>query len=231
MPHLALSILGVVTSGQPLQQNGLTVAVFVISALLGMVLATYIQLIIGQSTERQRLIVDLESARQELTERERLAGALKERQRLAPEIHDILAQSLISIIMHVETVENDISTESDGGRDAVHRASVIARESLCEARRSVHGLRPEALEDTSLPDALRRIAHSVSEDGPVMASTTVTGTIRPLHPEVDVALLRVAQEATTNVRRHADPCRMALMLSYVEDSVILDVRDDGAGTD
>lgn len=220
----------VAASGQPIQDNVITIAVFVIPALLGMGLAYYIHSIIGESVQRRQLIVELEATRLELAQRERLAGTLEERQRLAREIHDTLAQSLISIIMHLETAAADVPAPSPG-RDSLLRATAITRASLDEARRSVHGLRPDALEGASLTDALHRLAASTAEDGAIVASATITGTIRPLGAETEVALLRVAQEATANVRRHAGPCRMALTLSYVQDAVILDVRDNGVGMD
>ncbi len=221
--------LQIAYSGQSLQANGVTVAAFVLPALLGMGLTYYIHSIIAQSAERRELIVELEATRRTLAERERLAGALQERQRLAGEIHDTLAQSLISIVMHLETADSLLPAEANSGREAIHRATAIARDSLSEARRSVHDLRPDALEGTSLPDALRRVAAGASEGASIVATTAITGTVRQLHSEVEVALLRVAQEAAANVRRHAGPCRMAVTLSFVEDCVILDVRDDGIG--
>jgi signal transduction histidine kinase len=82
-----------------------------------------------------------------------------------------------------------------------------------------------------LPEALSRLAERWSEASNVAAHTTVTGTPRPLPPEVEATLFRVAQEALTNVRKHARANRAALTLSYMHDRVALDTRDDGTGFD
>src|SRR3712207_8617756 len=88
---------------------------------------------------------------------------------------------------------------------------------------------PEALEDASLPEALSRLAERWAEGSSVANDVTVTGRPRPLAPEAEVTLLRAAQEALTNVRKHAGANRVVLTLSYMEDRVTLDVGDDGAG--
>jgi signal transduction histidine kinase len=95
----------------------------------------------------------------------------------------------------------------------------------------VWALRPKLLEEAPLPEALARLAERWSEASGVAAVTTVTGTPRPLAPEVEVTLLRVAQEALANVRKHARANRTALTLSYMNDRVALDARDDGVGFD
>ncbi|MDQ4127036.1 MAG: sensor histidine kinase, partial [Actinomycetota bacterium] len=104
-------------------------------------------------------------------------------------------------------------------------------ESLAEARRLVWALRPRLLEEAPLPEALSRLTERWSEASSIAAHTTVTGFPRPLPPEVEATLFRVAQEALTNVRKHARANRAALTLSYMHDRVALDTRDDGTGFD
>jgi signal transduction histidine kinase len=108
-------------------------------------------------------------------------------------------------------------------------AARLARASLSEARRSVEASRPEPLDGAGLPDALLEVAHQWSAIHGVPVEVRTTGELLPLHPEVEVALLRTAQEALANVARHAKASRAGLTLSYMGDVVTLDVRDDGVG--
>lgn len=164
----------------------------------------------------------------------RQAGVLRERQRMAHEIHDTLAQGFTSIVMNLEAAESVMSREEEPGR--VHRhidqARLTARESLTEARRLVWALRPERLEEATLPEALVGLAERWTEESGIPASVATTGTPRPLPSGAEAALFRVAQEALANVRKHAQGAsRVALTLSYMGDAVALDARDDGAGFD
>src|SRR5439155_8263315 len=104
-------------------------------------------------------------------------------------------------------------------------------ESLTEARRSVDALRPEPLETARLSDAMTSEAGRWSTLHGVPVQVTTTGTVRPLPPDVEVALLRTAQEGLANVAKHAQAARVGLTLSYMDHEVALDVRDDGRGFD
>jgi signal transduction histidine kinase len=170
-------------------------------------------------------ILALENLR--LIKQARESGERVERQRLAHEIHDTLIQGFASIVMNLEAAERLPGNSS--ARRHLDEARHTARESLAEARRIVWALRPEALEDASLPEALSRLAERWAEGSSVATDVTVTGRPRPLAPEAEVTLLRAAQEALTNVRKHAGANRVMLTLSYMEDRVTLDVKDDGAG--
>jgi signal transduction histidine kinase len=156
------------------------------------------------------------------------AGVLDERQRMAGEIHDVLAQGLTGIVTQLE------AAEAYPGERERHLAAAkrLARESLTEARRSVQALRPQQLAgDAVLPDALDEVVESWSGLHGVRADLITTGTARRLLPEIETTLLRTAQEALANVARHANAGRVGLTLSYMEDMVTLDVRDDGDGFD
>jgi signal transduction histidine kinase len=155
----------------------------------------------------------------------REAGVLDERQRMAGEIHDTIAQGLTGIVTQLEAA----SAGRDGWRRHVDAATRLARESLSEARRSVHALRPEALDGARLPEALAAVVTRWSADAGVVAALTTTGTAVPLVPAIELVLLRTAQEALANVAKHAGASRVGLTLSYMGDVVTLDVRDDGVG--
>lgn len=141
------------------------------------------------------------------------AGVSDERRRLAAEIHDTIAQGLTGVITQLQAAEEN---------EHVRRATDLARESLREARRSVQDLAPTRLEHGTLPEALQEVT-----DG--RAHLTVTGTAEPLHDELEAALLRIAQEALANATRHAHANRIGVTLSYMDDEVTLDIRDDGRG--
>ncbi|BCY13771.1 sensor histidine kinase [Actinoplanes sp. L3-i22] len=153
------------------------------------------------------------------------AGVLDERQRMAGEIHDVLAQGLTGIVTQLEAAEAH-PREHERHLSAAKR---LARESLAEARRSVQALRPQQLDSAGLPAALDEVVETWAGLHGVRADLILTGTARRLLPEIEATLLRTAQEALANVARHANAGRVGLTLSYMEDMVTLDVRDDGDG--
>jgi signal transduction histidine kinase len=158
----------------------------------------------------------------------REAGVLDERQRMAREIHDTLAQGLAGILTQLQAAEQTLDKPDTAGRH-VTNAMNLARESLTEARRSVHAVQPQVLAEARLPDAISDVTRRWSEVNDIDAVLTTTGDPRPMHTDVEVTLLRAAQEALTNVAKHAKASRVGLTLSYMEDIVTLDVRDDGVG--
>jgi signal transduction histidine kinase len=226
----------------------LTVSQVVIWIVLGCVDVVLVGLfvLLGAKSEEQNLarkgmIADLAQANQRLEEmmaentglqaqlltQAREAGAGDERQRMAREIHDTLAQGLTGIITQLEAAQQ---TGHDAERDRrIGNATRLARDSLAEARRSVQALRPQALEDARFPDALAQEVARWSATSGVPAEVKTTGDAMTMHPEVEVTLLRVAQEALANVAKHAAATHAWVTLSYMGDVVTLDVRDDGAG--
>ena len=160
----------------------------------------------------------------------REAGVLDERQRMAGEIHDVLAQGFTGIVTQLEAADAAAARPADQRRHLA-AAKRLARESLAAARRSVQALRPRQLDGAALPEALGEVVESWSELHGVRAELITTGTPRSLLPEIETTLLRTGQEALANVARHARAARVALTLSYMEDVVTLDVRDDGVGFD
>ncbi|HEY6569333.1 MAG TPA: sensor histidine kinase [Candidatus Limnocylindrales bacterium] len=188
-----------------------------------------------QNEERRQAVARLEVALEEnaglhaqLLTQAREAGVLDERGRMAREIHDTIAQGLTGIVTQLEAAEQARDRPEDWQRH-VRNAIGLARDSLSEARRSVEGSRPEYLETARLPEALAEVARQWSELNGIPVEVATTGDVQPLHAEVEVALLRTAQEALANVARHAKASRAWLTLSYMGDVVTLDVRDDGIG--
>jgi signal transduction histidine kinase len=189
----------------------------------------FLRSVVRQAERRQRLVDELETARGETAAAERHAGVLEERQRLAREIHDTLAQGLSAIVVHLETAEQLLPADDSEVRTQVQRARAVARESLDETRRVMSALRPRLLERAELPEAMRRVGAEWGERIGVAIALTVTGAPTALHPEAEITLLRAVQESLANVRKHANAKRVTVTLSYMEDLVVLDVRDDGVG--
>lgn len=158
----------------------------------------------------------------------REAGILDERQRMAREIHDTLAQGFTGIIAQLEAAKR-AREHPEHWQTHVDQAQRLARESLVEARRSVQALRPEPLEHAQLPEAVATMAERWSETAAVALTVETIGEPLPLLAEIEVTLFRVAQEALTNVAKHAKASRVGVTLSYLDDLVLLDVRDDGVG--
>jgi signal transduction histidine kinase len=219
--------------------GGLLVLTLVNLAVAGISWAAYAQTELRKHTidelaeANRRLVATMaenDRLQAELVASARQAGAMDERQRLAREIHDTIAQGLIGIVTQLQAAE-----QTAGRPDEAHRhldaAARLARESLAEARRSVMALSPAPLERARLPEALAEVSRRWSGDSGVPVELVTTGTARPVHPDVEAALLRAAQEALANVARHAAASRVGLTLSYMEDVVTLDVRDDGVGFD
>jgi signal transduction histidine kinase len=206
-------------------------ASFFIALLIASATGMLFSAISRQSEERRQLINRLAELAEEnanlqaqLLSNARQAGVLDERQRMAREIHDTIAQALTAILTQVEAAEDD-----DEPKGRLTTIRTLARDSLNEARRSLHALRPTELQEGDLTSALHQAAGTWSDSAGVPAAVSVTGEPRALHPEVEHTLLRVAQEALTNIAKHANATRVGLTLSYMEDVVALDVRDDGKG--
>ncbi|MFF5991401.1 sensor histidine kinase [Prauserella flavalba] len=193
--------------------------------------------LVRQNEQRRKAVAALEAALEEnaglhrqLLAQAREAGVLDERQRLSREIHDTLAQGFTGIITQLQAAEETHGDPAERQRH-VDAAGALARENLQEARRAVRALSPEALESAGLPEALAGVVHRWSQRSGVPAEFTTTGTPGPMHPEIEATLLRITQEALGNVAEHAKARRVGLTLSYMEDQLTLDVRDDGIGFD
>lgn len=177
----------------------------------------------------EQALSENEALHAQLVLRAREAGIDDERRRLAAEIHDTLAQGLTGIVTQLQAAQNTVDPVVAGGH--VERAAALARRSLSEARRSVQNLLPQALEHGTLDEVLGRVVKMWEADSGVAAVFTVTGTAEPLHDDIGATLLRITEEALANVSKHAGAGRVGVTVSYMEDEVSVDVRDDGCGFD
>jgi signal transduction histidine kinase len=217
--------------GKPVVFSPTMVIIGVVVIGWATLLALWMRTIMKESQERKRLIKQLEAAQEDLAAAERQAGILQERQRMAQEIHDTLAQGFTSIVMQLEAADQALADDEVGARGHLRKASDTARANLTEARRLVQALQPESLEEASLPEVIRREADSWRQETGIETVYTLTGDPFALTPEYEVTLLRAAQEGLMNVRKHAQAGQVSVTLSYMDDQVALDVHDDGKGFD
>ena len=166
----------------------------------------------------------------ELGEQLRHAAVLKERTRMARDIHDTLAQGFTGVILQSDAAEEAL-LEEDPEHAVRHmrRARELARESLGEARRSVHALRPQALEKAAFPDALKAIITNAAAGTSLHANFQLKGEPRELQPAVEENLLHIGQEALTNALKHAHATEFQARLCFDSGAVRLELRDNGDG--
>jgi signal transduction histidine kinase len=164
-----------------------------------------------------------------LARAERLSVVVEERNRMAREIHDTLAQGFTGVVVQLNAAEQAISRDPDAIGTHIAAARQLARVSLDEARRSVWALRPLAFESVGLSIALDTIARQLSADGRIRAEVTTNGQVYSLPAEVERELVRVGQEAMTNVVRHACANHLVVRISYGQESLRLEIEDDGIG--
>jgi len=240
---IALTLAGSQSGGLP-PTGRLQWLVFAVLLVVNVGLAlllSHLQEVNTRREEEQRAMIaelgrvnaDLERAAREnaalqdtIIAQARRAGVQDERQRLAREIHDTLAQSLAAILAQLQAAQHDPAPVP-----RLARATDLVRTALGEARRSVMDLVPGPLSSTGLVDAVTSLVQDWSRERPVHADVTVVGEVRALHPEVEATVLRIAQEALSNVGKHAGAGRVRVTLTYDEEQIALDVRDDGAGFD
>ncbi len=168
----------------------------------------------------RRLLLELQASRNAEAE----AAMLRERGRLARDMHDVLAHSLSGLMLQLEGARM-LAAQSDANGQlppALDRAHHLARAGLEEARRAIAALHDE---DLPGPDRLEQLAADCEQDTNVPTSLQITGTARELDSETSLTIYRVAQEALTNIRRHATPDRVEVSLRYDPDGTRLTVRD------
>ncbi|MEU0016042.1 sensor histidine kinase [Streptomyces rochei] len=189
------------------------------------------QALYRESEHRRRLIEELTATRADLAAAQHTAGVLAERDRLAREIHDTLAQGLSSIQLLLRAAERALPQAPQNAARYVDQARQAAADNLAEARRFVAALTPPTLEGTTLADALERLCTTTSARHRITARFHLTGDPAPLTTAHEVALLRIAQSALANTVRHAGATTSEVTLSYLGDHVALDIVDDGHGFD
>jgi len=202
-----------------------------VSLLFSLMLGIWISRVIDQSQQRADLIAELERTRAELGEAQHAAGVVAERERLAREIHDTLAQGFTSVIALAQAERARLAARDDDAPRLV-TLEQTARENLSEARALVAAFSPLDLHGTGLVDALHRLAQRFSAETGVPVTLDLPDhlTARELGTSSAVVLLRVAQEALSNVRQHAGASHVTLRLAAQHpDGIGVEVVDDGDG--
>ena len=169
--------------------------------------------------------------RKQTQEVQKELAVMEERNRLAREIHDSLAQGITGIIWQLNALEQAVQNGGPQPLDALNRVRDVAKECLREARRSVWDLRQSPLQGSSLVDALRNETSKASTGGQLLASLKVSGQERVLPSGVEAAILRLCQESLSNVMKHADATQVTVSLTYDDAEVRLAVQDNGKGFD
>jgi signal transduction histidine kinase len=207
-----------------------TIPWLIVSLTISLVLGIWIERVVAQSEQRAELIAELDSTRDELAEANHAAGAMAERERMARDIHDTLAQGMTSIVMLSQAAQAGLARGGPGD-DAQAKLAAIedtARENLAEARALVAAFTPVALTDSPLPEVLRRQAERFSAETGIDVSVELDETAA-LSPGQQVVLLRSAQEALANVRKHAAATRVQIRLSAAGGGTAIEISDDGQG--
>ncbi|POX57160.1 two-component sensor histidine kinase [Streptomyces sp. Ru71] len=202
-----------------------------LGAAVAMAVVWGYQALYRESEQRRRLIEELTATRAGLAAAEHAAGVLAERERLAREIHDTLAQGLSSIQLLLTAAGRALPGAPEKAAGHVEQARQAAVDNLAEARRFVAALAPAALDGSTLADALERLCATTSARHPLTARLHRDAAPVPLPTGHEVALLRVAQSAVANTVRHARATTVDVTLGRLAGQVTLDVVDDGVGFD
>ena len=184
--------------------------------------------------ETERLAKDLRMANYRLAEYaaqvEELA-TIRERNRLAREIHDNLGHYLTVVNVQIEAARTIMDANPERSRDALNKAQKLTQDGLAAIRRSVSALRESPLVERPLPETITQLVEENQAAG-ITTTLTVTGTPRPIDAKTTLTLYRMAQESLTNVRKHAQASHVDLTLDYEnEEMVQLRIQDNGVGSD
>jgi len=157
------------------------------------------------------------------------SAVLAERSRIAREIHDTLAQGFVAVSVQLEVVARLLATSTDAAREHLEQARTMTRECLAEARSSIWNLRSQGAAQNDLASALTHAAERITANSNVKARVQVSGTFRPIDSRIEAELLRIGQEAITNVVRHAQAQHADITLLFQDKLLRMTVRDDGRG--
>ncbi|MFE3026490.1 sensor histidine kinase [Nocardia tengchongensis] len=202
-------------------------------SLIGLVLSPMVGSAITVAVERGEqqaaLLEQLAQSRAETARLSHVAGRSDERARLAREIHDTLAQGFTSIVALAQAVESEIDANPETARRHIGLIRDTARENLAEARSMVVELTPSVLSEGSLVDSVRRQGDRLADATGITVTVNAAETFPALDTAGEVVLLRVAQEAFSNVRKHAEASAVTVDMRQTGAGVRLSVTDDGTG--
>ncbi|MGW4285552.1 sensor histidine kinase [Streptomyces sp. NPDC004673] len=238
-PRASMAFLGLATAGtlagSVLRQDGWSVEFFtetlvstVIVVAVGVLIGLWAHSVVAQSTERARLIVELERTQAQLSEAHQRQGAADERERMARDIHDTLAQGFASIIVLAEAARAGLGTELAISAQQLRSIERTARENLAEARELVGSAdRPGRSASGSLAQTLRRTLDRFAEDTGLTVEAELADPV--CDQQTRIALLRCTQESLANVRKHAHASTVGVVLAWQAYGVELEITDDGTG--
>ncbi|MBD1865452.1 CHASE2 domain-containing protein [Trichocoleus sp. FACHB-46] len=168
---------------------------------------------------------------QDISDRKRAEAAsiLEERNRMAREIHDTLAQAFTGILLHVGAATEIMTRKAEAAQAHLETVDELARTGLAEARRSVAALRPKLLEEGDLFSALKHLVNQMKSSTKTQITCQIMGGVYALPPDVENNLLRIGQEALTNAIKYAQATEIWVELVYEETQCLLRVKDDGQG--
>jgi signal transduction histidine kinase/ligand-binding sensor domain-containing protein len=156
-------------------------------------------------------------------------AVLAERNRIAREIHDTLAQGFVAVSVQLELVARMLSISTESAREQLRVATSVVQNSLSEARRSIWELRSQRSENEDLPARLSHIVQQVASTSGIKVDFQVVGAYRPLPGDVENELVRIAQEALVNVIRHANAKQIDIDLNFEAKKLRMTIADDGCG--
>ena len=226
---LAPLLMALVTQGVNWPNMTVAVVLTLVGVIAAPVIGTVVVLSVKQRARLASLVEELAASRAESARLSRQAGVAAERERLAREIHDTLAQGFTSIVALAQAVEPELETDTAAARRHVELIRTTARENLAEARAMVAELTPTALHDGSLSAAIHRQCERLSAESGITATVRSDGELPPLNMATDVVLLRTVQEAFANIRKHSKASMVIVALTHVKDGVRLSVADNGIG--
>jgi signal transduction histidine kinase len=208
---------------------------FFVGALTRIVLLYLVPLLVSILAQRERKQhAELEAAHQRLRRHaatvEQLAVS-RERNRLARDLHDTLAHSLAALSVQLEALRTLLAHDPAAAQDALNDVAVLARNGLEESRQAIQALRSDPLKTLGLVGALRSTLQAFQARTGVQTDLSVAGQEPDLTDEEAQALFRIADEALTNVERHAAAQQVTVRLAFGSDRIDLVVRDDGVGFD
>jgi signal transduction histidine kinase len=184
------------------------------------------------SQERGRLIAELQAAKKELElaqQREAELAVLRERERLARDLHDSLGHALVALSVQLEAIQRLYRVDPEQASDQVDEMKALTRSSMDDLRRSIAGLRAPGLEDRPLRPALQALCVDFAQRTGLEVTWQIDHAADDLRPATAEALWRITQEALTNVEKHAQARSVGVSLEYEPDSVTLHIVDDGVG--
>jgi PAS domain S-box-containing protein len=158
-----------------------------------------------------------------------VASVLEERNRIAREIHDTLAQAFTSLMVHLEVAAYKLESDPATVRQCIETSYDLARSGLAEARRSVAALRPHYLEDDDLYHALCHLGAQIFTHSPTQMVYNCQGERYPIRQEIEHHLLRIGQEALINASKYAKATKVEIDLQYEPDQCVLRIKDNGVG--